>query len=123
MLSDTINLSGNFLISNLLEFYLKNSDKVIFMAFQNNYAHYLTISKKLGMNIEPHLKKDNLFYIDGVENIIDWVPLDIPFTEDRPWSWADLPKKAYKFQLSTKKYFENLIKEIVKKLDEEDNCK
>jgi archaellum biogenesis ATPase FlaH len=66
-LIDSIDSDGNFLVSSLINSYLKNKNKVVFVAFKNNYAHYLNVSKKLGFSIEMNIKNDNLVYIDAFE--------------------------------------------------------
>jgi hypothetical protein len=55
------------MISSIINSYLKNKKKVIFVAFKNNYAHYLSASKKLGLSIELNIKNENLVYIDCFE--------------------------------------------------------
>ncbi len=64
---DSIESDGNFMISSIINSYLKNKKKVIFVAFKNNYAHYLSASKKLGLSIELNIKNENLVYIDCFE--------------------------------------------------------
>lgn len=43
---------------------LAKEKKITFVAVRENYAHYLSLSKKLGKSIEGYLKNKQLTYIE-----------------------------------------------------------
>ena len=53
-------MSGNFLVSSLLDFYLKDdaTAKVILMGVEYNFAHYSNIAKKMGISLDILIKND-----------------------------------------------------------------
>jgi hypothetical protein len=70
-----------------MDFYLKNNDGVIFVGIQQNNAHYCSISKRLGNNLDPHISSDQLTYIDYFNSLTDWIPEDLPLTEETTIFW------------------------------------
>lgn len=99
LIEDRLNCSAHFIISSLLDFYLKSNDSVIFVGLQQNYGHYYSISKRIGNSLDPHLKSDALTYIDFFSSLTDWVPEDLPLTEETTIFWNPLPPKAIKLKI------------------------
>jgi len=87
---------------------------VIFVGAQNNYAHYLQISKRLGSNIEPFINNGVLVYIDLFNALNDWIAQDIPYTEETTSFWTQLPGKAIK--LGPEKTMTSLLTTTVKNI-------
>lgn len=87
---------------------LKNNKKVVFIAFRENYAHYLSLSKKLGMSIEGHLGK-NITYVESF--MTDWCQ-DLPLTMTCPATYVVPPNTVQTLSLDqlTKK-----LKTVVQK--------
>ena len=56
LIKDTYDISGNFIINSFLNFLLKNNKKIFFLSLTQTYAHYVSVSKKLGLNIETYIK-------------------------------------------------------------------
>lgn len=61
---------------------LENNAKVSLIAFRENYAHYLSLSKKLGKSIETYLKSKQLKYYECFESIFNCS--ELPLTETSP---------------------------------------
>ena len=100
-IEDKVNCSAHFVISSLLDFYLKNNDSAIFVGLQQNYAHYYSISKRMGNSLDPHIKSESLTYIDFFTSLTDWVPEDLPLTEEGTIFWNPLPPKAIKMKIES----------------------
>ncbi len=118
-IEDKINCSAGFLVSSLIDFYLKNGDGVVFVGLQQNYAHYFSLSKRLGNNIEPHISSENLTYIDFFNGLTDWIPEDLPLTEETTIFWNPLPSKAISMKITPEnsaQILEKLYKTIVDKM-------
>lgn len=121
-IEDKINCSAGFLISSLIDFYLKNTDGVVFVGVQQNYAHYFSLSKRLGNNIEPHISSGNLTYIDFFNGLTDWIPEDLPLTEETTIFWNPLPTKALSMKITVnnatevlEKLYQKIVESISKK--------
>ena len=108
-MTDTLYTQGNFFISSLINFYARDGeDGLVLIGFLNNYAHYQSVSKKLGFNMELSINSGDMTYIDGFNKVIDWIPEDIPFTETTTPAWIPLPKKAIPFTVREGKNRESL---------------
>jgi len=116
-IEDRINCSAHFIISSLLDFYLKSNDSVIFVGLQQNYGHYYSISKRIGNSLDPHLKSDALTYIDFFSSLTDWVPEDLPLTEETTIFWNSLPPKAIKLKVE-KDNSESVMNELYELIQE-----
>lgn len=101
----------------MLDFYLKNGDGVIFVGLHQNYAHYHSISKRLGNNIEPHISSDLLTYIDFFNNISDWMPEDLPLTEETTIFWNAKPSKVIDMKIETEN--EGLLEKLYSLIKEQ----
>ena len=66
---------------------------MIFIAVEHNFAHFLNNSKKAGLNIESSITTGQLLYIDYFNRLFDWIPKELPLTEEIPYTWKDFPKK------------------------------
>lgn len=87
---------------------LARQQPVTFIAFRENYAHFLSLSKKLGKSIEGYIKNKQLTYIECFESNFC---SELPLSELTPATYASPPSMARKI------YAEDLMKEdtIVKK--------
>lgn len=119
---DRISCPAHFIVSSVLDYYLKNNDGVIFVALQQNYAHYYSISKRIGNSLDPHLKSELLTYIDFFNSLTDWVPEDLPLTEEATIFWNPLPPKVIKMKIEDNegealmnKLYDTIVKELEKK--------
>ncbi len=92
MIKDTLFTNGNFIISNILNSYLRKNDPIILIAAHQSYAHYLNVSKRMGLSLEPFLSKRTLQYIDLFSQSSSWIPQDLPFTETTSNFWQECPK-------------------------------
>ena len=111
-MNDKIENQSQFFISYLLDFYLREGNGVILVSSSQNYASYLSISKRLGLNIESNLNNENLTFIDCFTGSSDWFTEEIPFTEETGNLWSAMPMKAK--QLNFKEGSEDTnIKEIL----------
>lgn len=99
---------------------MKNNDGLIFIGLQQNYADYYTISKRIGNSLDPHIKSEALTYIDFFSSLTDWVPEDLPLTEESTIFWNPLPPKAIKMKIEEnggEELMKNLYETIVKNLE------
>lgn len=113
LLKETILQSGNCFLTDFLIFLLKNTqDSVIFMGVEYNFSHYLTISKKLGCSIENYINNSKILYIDFFNKLSDWIPSEIPLTEEVPNFWKELPKKSEIFSGFSEENFEKLFEKM-----------
>ena len=119
MIQDDLSNSANFIISNLIDFYVKNNDSVVFVGLQQNYAHYYSISKRIGSSLEPYIKSDTLIYLDFFSTINDWIPEDLPLTEEATLFWGTLPPKAIRMKINdgcAEDVMKTLYDEIIKQI-------
>jgi hypothetical protein len=56
--------SGDFFVVGWMLEELARERKVTFVGFRENYAHFLSLSKKMGKSIEGYLKSKQLTYIE-----------------------------------------------------------
>jgi hypothetical protein len=82
-------LSSDVLLVSLVLSQLQESP-VILLALRENYAHYLSLSKKLGSSLEPHISSGRLVYYDNFMS--DWC-FDLPMTDAPPATFAVPSKK------------------------------
>lgn len=66
--------------------------------------------KKFGINLETFINNGLIIYIDLFSKGVDWIPEDLPMTEEKPFFWADLPLKALRVEF--KENEEEFIGEI-----------
>ncbi|KAL4437924.1 hypothetical protein ABPG74_001095 [Tetrahymena malaccensis] len=122
-IKDTIYNNANFMISQILNIYLKKNDGVSLIAATQNYAHYLNTLKRTGQNIVPYITREQLTYIDLFSNCNDWVPEDLPFIEETHQSWTEPPSNALKLQLkdnNEQEYYTKIVKKIEQSLDKQE---
>ena len=50
----------------------------------------------MGSNIEPFIKDGSLTYIDIFNSFNDWIPEELPYTEETTSLWTALPPKVIK---------------------------
>lgn len=105
-----------------MDYSLRNGDGVIFVSSVQNYAMYFSISKRLGLNIEPQINSGNLTYIDCFTGASDWIADEIPYTEEASNLWNPLPPKATRIEFregkedaAIKEIFEAIETELIKK--------
>jgi hypothetical protein len=80
---------------------LAKQQPVTFIAFRENYAHFLSLSKKLGKSIEGYIKNKQLTYIECFESKFC---SELPLTELTPATYASPPsmvRKIYAEDLSS----------------------
>ena len=51
LIEESNSCGAEFVIYSVLEFYLRNNYKVVFLATANSFAHYNAVMKKLGINL------------------------------------------------------------------------
>lgn len=80
------------------------------------------MSKRLGNNIEPHISSGNLTYIDFFNGLTDWIPEDLPLTEETTIFWNPLPAKALPMKITQnnatevlEKLYQKIVESISKK--------
>jgi hypothetical protein len=84
---------SDFLVVGWMLHLLAQEQPVTFIAFRENYAHFLSLSKKLGKSIEGYLKTKQLTYIECFES-----PFcsELPLTESTPQTYASPPSAIRK---------------------------
>ena len=94
LIKDSVFQSGIPFILDFLNYTLKKPENsLIFIAVEHNFAHFLNNSKKAGLNIESSITTGQLLYIDYFNRLFDWIPKELPLTEEIPYTWKDFPKK------------------------------
>lgn len=68
-------------------------------------------------------------YIDFFSSLTDWVPEDLPLTEESTIFWNSLPPKAIKKKISEndgdsimKDLYEEIVKQLASKKGKKSNC-
>ena len=70
--------------------------------------------------MDPYIKSETLTYIDFFSSLTDWVPEDLPLTEETTIFWNPLPPKAIKMKIEENNgdsIMKDLYEEIVKQLE------
>ena len=111
LMEDCNACGGEFIIYSLLELYLRENTKVAFVASQHFYPHYLSVMKKMGINLQTSIDSGDLLYIDAFSqpfshNSFDNLPIStkIPSTHT-----MQLPKNLVKFSGGNSLDFIDLI--------------
>lgn len=79
---------------------LSRQQQVTFITFRENYAHFLSLSKKLGKSIEGYIKNKQLTYIECFQSSFC---SELPLTEITPATYTSPPsivRKVYAEDLS-----------------------
>ncbi|PKC74686.1 hypothetical protein RhiirA1_529390 [Rhizophagus irregularis] len=69
LITDTLSASGNFLIHHFIVNQIKSDKHVILVGFSQIFNHYLTIGRKLGVNLTLANQKGLLSFIDGLTSL------------------------------------------------------
>jgi len=113
LLKDSIFQNGSCFLSDFLHNLVKNpGNSIIFLGIQYNYSHYLNVSKKLGSNLENLINNGQVLYIDFFNKLSDWIPSELPITEEIPLFWKELPKKTEIFSIFSEENLEILFDKI-----------
>lgn len=72
---------------------LGQQKKVTFIAFRENYAHFLALSKRIGKSIEGYLKNKQLTYIECFESHFC---SELPLLESQPSTYVPPPSLIQK---------------------------
>ncbi|KRX03258.1 hypothetical protein PPERSA_09270 [Pseudocohnilembus persalinus] len=132
LIKDTIQNEANFIISSLLNFFIKKinlqqlesdtnkENQILFIGAHQNYAHYLATSKKMGCSLEGYITKKQLQYIDLMSEANDWIPQDLPYTEKTSVNFVQPPQMVKKLTFSeqnqekTMQSLLNIVKDAIK---------
>ncbi|GES76842.1 elongator complex protein 6 [Rhizophagus clarus] len=69
LITDTLSASGNFLIHHFIVNQIKSDKHVVLVGFSQTFNHYLTIGRKLGVNLTLANQKGLLSFIDGLTSL------------------------------------------------------
>jgi archaellum biogenesis ATPase FlaH len=85
-------------VYSLLELFLRQNHKVIFIAAANTYPHYLSVMKKLGINLQQSITSGQLHYFDMDQAPFDYNTFDnLPLSLTAPNTFSQkMPPKLQK---------------------------
>ncbi|CAI2171077.1 6958_t:CDS:2 [Funneliformis geosporum] len=69
LITDTLSASGNFLIHHFIVNQVKSDKHVVLVGLSQIFNHYLTIGRKLGVNLTLATQKGLLSFIDGLTSL------------------------------------------------------
>lgn len=98
LVKESVFQPANFFIADFMNMILQDKkNHLIFIGVEYNFAHYLTILKKLGCNLTTYINNETVLYIDCFNKTSDWIISDLPMTEEIPLFWKELPPKIENF--------------------------
>ena len=108
LLTEEVYQTSDFLVVSMLQQYLTEGKATTFVAWRENYAHYLSLSKKLSKSIEPFLKSGTLQYIECFQHSYC---SELPLTEQHPSTYTPLPPKIRQLSVDALIEEEGIVKE------------
>ncbi|CAG8481307.1 6139_t:CDS:2 [Funneliformis mosseae] len=69
LITDTLSASGNFLIHHFIVNQVKSDKHVVLVGLSQIFNHYLTIGRKLGVNLTLATQKGAFSFIDGLTSL------------------------------------------------------
>ena len=96
MVEESNGCGAEFVIYSLLELYLRNNYKVVFLAAANSFPHYNTVMKKLGINLQQAVEAGNVHWMDAFGTPFDYNSFDnLPLSLSVPNTFTtNMPSKV-----------------------------
>eukprot|EP00744_Colponema_vietnamica_P015559 GILI01021812.1.p1 GENE.GILI01021812.1~~GILI01021812.1.p1 ORF type:complete len:291 (-),score=23.71 GILI01021812.1:36-908(-) len=90
LVEDEVGAEGSFFLYHLMQLFIRGQHRVLLLGFSQNFTHYNSVGRKLGLNLAQAAEKGLFTFIDCFSVSSDWIQ-PIPSVEVMPTTNGPLP--------------------------------